>query len=184
MGRQLYLEGLGADGANADDKDQKRLDAEVQELIKQRDDYQHALQQLRPDQPPPFVWDLAFVEIFEDENPGFDIVIGNPPYVRQEKIRDYLERFERREYLKRLNEGLRAIYPAFMGKRRQISGRADYYIYFYLHALSLLADKGTFCFITSNSWLDVDFGKDLQEFFLRYGHLKMVIDNQAKRSFA
>jgi hypothetical protein len=57
-------------------------------------------------------------------------------------------------------------------------------VYFYLHALSLLADGGVFCFITSNSWLDVDFGKDLQEFFLRFGHLRMVIDNRAKRSFA
>ena len=33
----------------------------------------------------PFVWDIAFVEIFRGEKGGFDIVIGNPPYVRQEK---------------------------------------------------------------------------------------------------
>ncbi|GAG19146.1 unnamed protein product, partial [marine sediment metagenome] len=31
----------------------------------------------------PFVWDIAFVEIFEGDKKGFDIVIGNPPYVRQ-----------------------------------------------------------------------------------------------------
>ena len=36
----------------------------------------------------PFVWDIAFVEIFEGERGGFDIVIGNPPYVRQENIAD------------------------------------------------------------------------------------------------
>ena len=36
----------------------------------------------------PFVWDIAFVEIFSDEKGGFDIVIGNPPYVRQENIAD------------------------------------------------------------------------------------------------
>jgi len=166
-------------------------EAEIQELTEQLDRHKRAykaLRALRPDQPPPFVWDLAFVEIFEDNDSGFDsgfdIVIGNPPYVRQEKIRDYLDRFERREYLARLNDGLRAIYPDFMKSARRISGRADYYIYFYLHAMSLVADKGAFCFITSNSWLDVDFGKDLQEFFLRQGHLKMVIDNRAKRSFA
>ena len=34
----------------------------------------------------PFVWDIAFVEIFTGEKGGFDIVIGNPPYVRQESI--------------------------------------------------------------------------------------------------
>lgn len=161
-----------------------RLEEEIGSLNEQLERLKKAHEVLKPDQPPPFVWDLAFVEIFEGENPGFDIVIGNPPYVRKEKIRDYLGRFDRKEYLSRLNESLRAIYPGFMGKSRKISGRADYYVYFYLHALSLLADKGTFCFITSNSWLDVDFGKDLQEFFLRHGHLKMVIDNRAKRSFS
>jgi len=160
------------------------VEEEIGSLNEQLERLKKAHEILKPDQPPPFVWDLAFVEIFEGENPGFDIVIGNPPYVRQEKIRDYLGRFDRKEYLSRLNESLRAIYPGFMGKSRKISGRADYYVYFYLHALSLLADKGTFCFITSNSWLDVDFGKDLQEFFLRHGHLKMVIDNRAKRSFS
>ena len=174
----------GMELAKQDRKARARLEEEIEELEKQLRQLKEALKALKPDQPPPFAWDLAFAEIFEVENPGFDIVIGNPPYVRQEKIRDYLGRFERKKYLARLNSSLQAIYPGFMGKSRRISGRADYYIYFYLHALSLLADKGTFCFITSNSWLDVDFGKDLQEFFLRHGHLKMVIDNRAKRSFA
>ena len=36
----------------------------------------------------PFVWDIAFVEIFTGEKRGFDVVIGNPPYVRQEDISD------------------------------------------------------------------------------------------------
>jgi hypothetical protein len=162
----------------------RRLEQEIRELEEELERFQQAWKAIASDRSPPFVWDMAFVEIFEDENPGFDIVIGNPPYVRQERIQDYLGRFDRREYLHRLNEGLRAIYPSFMGRSRQIRGRADYYVYFYLHALSLLADGGSFCFITSNSWLDVDFGKDLQEFFLRFGHLKMVIDNRAKRSFA
>jgi hypothetical protein len=164
--------------------ERSRLEEEVSSLNEQLERFTNAYETLKPDQSPLFVWDLAFGEIFEDENPGFDVVIGNPPYVRQERIRDYLGRFARKEYLKRLNESLRAIYPGFMAKTRKISGRADYYVYFYLHALSLLADKGTFCFITSNSWLDVEFGKDLQDFFLRFGHLKMVIDNRAKRSFS
>jgi len=47
----------------------------------------HALQSARN---VPFVWDIAFVEVFQDDKNGFDIVIGNPPYVRQEKIRDPL----------------------------------------------------------------------------------------------
>jgi hypothetical protein len=39
------------------------------------------------------------------------------------------------------------------------------------------------CFITSNSWLDVGYGKDLQEFLLKYCHVKAIYDNEAKRSF-
>ncbi|RKY70737.1 MAG: hypothetical protein DRQ14_08515, partial [Candidatus Latescibacterota bacterium] len=174
-----------ADVPSPKEKEQRgRLEGEIERIEEELKRLRKARSALAPDQPTPFVWDIAFVEVFEGDRSGFDIVIGNPPYVRQEKIRDYLGRFDRREYLDRLNEGLRAIYPAFMGKNRRISGRADYYIYFYLHGLSLLADKGSFCFITSNSWLDVDFGKDLQEFLLRHGHVKMVIDNRAKRSFA
>jgi len=179
---QTALPGMGR--SKSHQEAERRLEEETQELREKLERYQEARNALRPDQPTPFVWDIAFVEIFESENPGFDIVIGNPPYVRQEKIRDYLNRFDRKEYLDRLNESLRAIYPGFLGRERRISGRADYYVYFYLHGLSLLADRGSFCFITSNSWLDVDFGKDLQEFFLRFGHLKMVIDNQKRRSFA
>ncbi|GIV52419.1 MAG: hypothetical protein KatS3mg038_2940 [Candidatus Kapaibacterium sp.] len=45
-----------------------------------------ALDALRSAQHVPFVWDIAFVEIFEGDKGGFDIVIGNPPYVRQEMI--------------------------------------------------------------------------------------------------
>ncbi len=41
-----------------------------------------------------------------------------------------------------------------------------------------------FCFITSNSWLDAGYGKDLQRFLLTRGKVRLVIDNQARRSFA
>ena len=66
----------------------------------------------------------------------------------------------------------------------KLNAKSDLYVYFYFHGLSLLNPKGTFCTITSNSWLDVGYGKDLQEFLLKRCHLKMVLDNSAKRSFA
>ena len=193
--RRSRLQGLEAQGALPGmdapqgagiqpDNHRRRLEEEIQEIEEQLERFRQARKAIGPEASLPFVWDMAFAEVFEGDDPGFDLVIGNPPYVRQEKIRDYLGRFERAEYLGRLNESLRAIYPGFMGRARKISGRADYYLYFYLHALSLLANRGSFCFITSNSWLDVDFGRDLQEFFLRFGHLKMVLDNRARRSFA
>ena len=70
------------------------------------------------------------------------------------------------------------------GKPRwKLDARSDLYIHFYLHGLSLLNEKGAFCFITSNSRLDVGHGRDLQRFLLTRGQVKLVIDNQARRSF-
>ena len=66
----------------------------------------------------------------------------------------------------------------------KLNARSDLYIYFYFNGLSLLNPKGSFCFITSNSWLDVGYGKDLQEFLLKHCHIKQIIDNQSRRSFA
>lgn len=132
----------------------------------------------------PFIWDIDFAEIFSEKG-GFDIVIGNPPYVRQEKIappdklRSELTGEEKKEYKEKLLNSVQVHFPFI----KSIDKKSDYYIYFYFHGLSLLNEKGTFCFITSNSWLDVGYGKDLQEFLLKYIPMIAIYDNQAKRSF-
>ena len=145
----------------------------------------------------PFVWDIAFVEIFESEKEGFDIVIGNPPYVRQEAIadprtpREKVTAENKRVYKAKLARSVYQAFPQFFGYRagsntiaHKINAKSDLYIYFYLHGLSLLNSKGSFCFITSNSWLDVGYGADLQEFLLKHSHVKLVLDNQVRRTFA
>ncbi len=142
----------------------------------------------------PFVWDLAFVEVFEGDRQGFDIVIGNPPYVRQESISDpkldrkAVTKENKRVYKSKLINSVYAKYPYFFGNnptkpKHKIDAKSDLYIYFFFHCLSLLHDKGSFSFITSNSWLDVGYGRDLQEFLLINGRVKMVIDNKIRRSF-
>ena len=153
----------------------------------------------------PFVWDIAFVEIFSDDKRGFDIVIGNPPYVRQESIADpKLPRDlaaipeNKKAYKAKLARSVYQAFPRFFGYKREkdkpadpsaavshkLDAKSDLYIYFYFHGLSLLNPKGSFCFITSNSWLDVGYGKDLQEFLLKRCRIKQIIDNQSRRSFA
>ena len=153
----------------------------------------------------PFVWDIAFVEIFTGEKEGFDIVIGNPPYVRQENIsdpnlpRERVTTTNKRAYKAKLARSVYQAFPRFFRYRRErditpdnpspavshkLAAKSDLYIYFYFHGLSLLNPKGAFCFITSNSWLDVGYGKDLQEFTLKHCHIKQIIDNEARRSFA
>lgn len=131
----------------------------------------------------PFVWDIDFAEIFGEKG-GFDIVIGNPPYVRQEKIsppnrlKAEISLDDKLEYKKKLNKSVMSCLPVVKG----IDGKSDYYIYFYFHGLSILNKKGTFCFITSNSWLDVGYGRNLQEFLLKYVPIEGIYDCP-KRSF-
>ena len=152
-----------------------------------------------------FVWDIAFVEIFTGEKGGFDIVIGNPPYVRHEAISDptlprqQLTTANKTAYKAKLARSVYQAFPWFFDYKpekdtkrdkpsaavsHELAGKSDLYIYFYFHGLSLLNPNGTFCFITSNSWLDVGYGKDLQEFTLKHCHIKQIIDNQVRRSFA
>jgi len=147
------------------------------------EDLKKVEQNLRDPEKKLFVWELDFAEIFGDKG-GFDIVIGNPPYVRQEKIsppnrtKAEVTLENRRTYKDKLIESVKMKF----GVMNRIDKKSDYYVYFYFHGLSLLNEKGTFCFITSNSWLDVGFGKHLQEFLLRYVPIIAIYDNP-KRSF-
>jgi type I restriction-modification system DNA methylase subunit len=144
----------------------------------------------------PFVWDISFAEIFSDDKQGFDILIGNPPYVRQEKIADprlrpdQITAENKKAYKAKLQRVVYRAWPRWFGYNeatdrpvRALDAKSDLYIYFFFYGLSLLNDKGTFCFVTSNSWLDVGYGKNLQEFLLNCCSVRMIIDNKAMRSF-
>ena len=156
----------------------------------------------------PFVWDIAFVEILTGEKGGFDIVIGNPPYVRQkdisdpkiphESVTDINKNINKKRYRAKLARSVYQAFPRFFNYKREkditpdnpslavshkLDANNDLYIYFYFHGLSLLNPKGSFCFVTSNSWLDVNYGKDLQEFLLKHCRIKQILNNEVRRSF-
>jgi len=172
-------------------------EAEQKELFNEREDLEKKLANietqidsiktietnLKKPEKKPFVWDIDFAEIFVEKE-GFDIVIGNPPYVRQEKIsppnkmKTEVNEKSRKEYKDKLANSVFVCFPQV----EKIERKCDLYVYFYFHGLSLLNEKGTFCFITSNSWLDVDYGKSLQEFLLKYVPIEAIFDNP-KRSF-
>jgi hypothetical protein len=96
----------------------------------------------------------------------------------------------KKNYKERLQRAVAAAWPRFFqykpgsAKFRKLDGKSDLYVYFYFHALSLLNPQGSFCFITSNAWLDVGYGAELQEFLLKHSHVKLILDNEVKRSFA
>ena len=143
-----------------------------------------------------FAWDIAFVEVFYDGSRKFDIVIGNPPYVRQESIaapsiNGFQITQEKKDYKDKLMKAVYAAYPEYFyydvsGKKainHTLDAKNDLYVYFYFMGLNLLNPQGSFCFITSNSWLDVGYGKNLQEFLLCQSEVKLILDNQFNRSF-
>ena len=204
--RQMRLDGTVEEGTD------RQLELQAMEWQKQietlTEDLNHlreARNALRSARGVPFVWDIAFVEILTGEKGGFDIVIGNPPYVRQESIadpnlpREAVTTENKKGYKAKLARSVYQAFPRFFGYRRErdirsdnpaaavshkLDAKSDLYIYFYFHGLSLLNPEGAFCFITSNSWLDVGYGKDLQEFTLKHCHIEQIIDNEARRSFA
>ena len=132
---------------------------------------------------PPFIWSIEFPEVFFEKS-GFDIIIGNPPYLRQENIHDPADQLEPKEYKQALESMVRNDFQEHFGLKGKIAGRSDLYTYFYIRSLRLLNPNGIHVFICSNSWLDVGYGDWLQYFLLQNVPIQFIFDNQAKRSFA
>jgi hypothetical protein len=96
-----------------------------------------------------------------------DVVVGNPPYTRQEELEAYVENYK---------EKLQNVLKQDWSEKTKLGKRAGIYAYFFLHGLAFLKDGGRFGYITSNSWLDVDYGKYLQEFFLKHCKIIAIIE--------
>jgi hypothetical protein len=107
-----------------------------------------------PEGPRPFDWRAAFPRVFE--HGGFDCILGNPPYVRQETIAP----------LKPYLEGHYAAYH----------GVADLYVYFYELALRLLAPAGKAAYIVTNKWLRAGYGEPLRRLFAEQARFDEIID--------
>lgn len=106
-----------------------------------------------------------------------DCVIGNPPYTRQEEIPSISgdEGYKKRLINNALYDGNKKI--------ANISKRAGIHAYFFIHGTKFLQNRGRFGFIVSNSWLDVDYGKGLQEFFLKNYKIIAIVESKIERWF-
>ena len=109
----------------------------------------------------------------------FDVVVGNPPYTRQEEISEMSP--EDAEYKSKLIS--KALLDLRGKKVAEIGKRAGIHAYFFVHGTKFLKDGGHFGFIVSNSWLDVDYGKGLQEFFLKNYKIIAIIESKVERWF-
>ena len=109
----------------------------------------------------------------------FDCIVGNPPYTRQEEISEISP--EDKKYKTSLIQN--ALVDLRGRKIAEISKRAGIHAYFFTHGMKFLKNGGRFGFIVSNSWLDVDYGKGLQEFFLKNYKVVTVIESKVERWF-
>ena len=114
-----------------------------------------------------------FFDLIPSENEKFDAVVTNPPYTRQEEF----EQTFSKDYKAKLKRIAKEEGGIEVGKRMSIYG------YFFFHAARFLNEKGKVGFITSSSWLDVDYGKYLQEFFLKNFKIVAIIESKVERWF-
>lgn len=101
-----------------------------------------------------FTWETAFPQVFSEG--GFDVVLGNPPYVRMEL--------------------LKALKPYLETRYEVVSDRADLYCYFYERGLRLLKHGGHLGYISSNTFFKTGSGKPLREYLLREATIESVVD--------
>jgi len=99
---------------------------------------------------------------------GFDIVIGNPPYVRQEELTS-VKALEGTPGERPLKEALQEDYFCY-------TGTADLYVYFYEKSFDLLAVGGVLCFISSNKYFRAAYGEKLRHFLAVNGEVRTLID--------
>ncbi len=103
-------------------------------------------------------WMFGMPRARDNSEAVFDIVIGNPPYVRHEDIKE-------------LTPVLKNVYQYECG-----SSRADLYVFFYERSVKLLKPQGVLSFITSNKWYRAKYGEGLRQFMATHTRLKNIID--------
>ncbi|RKV14638.1 class I SAM-dependent DNA methyltransferase [Helicobacter pylori] len=113
-----------------------------------------------------FEWRFEFPEVLNDEGDflGFDCIIGNPPYIRQEHIKDLKPLLEKQ-------------YQDFY------NSTADIYTYFFALSYHLLKEKGFNAFITSNKYARAKYGSKLREWLLKKTTLVSYMELNALKVF-
>ncbi|UOS38399.1 class I SAM-dependent DNA methyltransferase [Helicobacter pylori] len=111
-------------------------------------------------------WRFEFPEVLDDEGDflGFDCIIGNPPYIRQEQIKDLKPLLEKQ-------------YQDFY------NSTADIYTYFFALSYHLLKEKGFNAFITSNKYARAKYGAQLRELLLKKTTIVSYMELNALKVF-
>jgi hypothetical protein len=153
-----FLRVFGTNAIMADPKTMNKPDAAVYDDALKLSDEKHF-----------FHWDLEFPEVFIDlenaswkENPGFDVVVGNPPYISTGELRK--RDLESWHYYKKL----------FVSASK---GKFDLYMPFLEQSYNLVKkDQGRGAFILPNKWLKSDAGTSIREFLSVKRSVESIVD--------
>lgn len=124
--------------------DIQKIEAEIEE-IKANKIFENA-----------FEWRFEFPEVLNDEGDfvGFDVVIGNPPYIRQEEIKESKLHFK--------------------SQFKLYTGTADVYIFFIEKGFEILKGKGVFTYIMPNKFMQAGYGQPARSFLLKQNLIEII----------
>lgn len=157
---QIYLDDLhkdqerlfGEQDPTTKKEIKRRIDKTIDDVIRAKlsqDNNSEGLRKydeiLKQNTKPYFLWKLEFAKIFR-ENGGFDVVIGNPPYIGEEGHKELF----------------RQISITAFGKKHYI-GKMDLWYFFTSKAIELIRDNGVVSFIAPNNWMTTAGGKNMRK---------------------
>lgn len=134
---------------------------------------EQATQNLRAQGIPARIVHADFFSLDANDLPEFDCIVGNPPYTRQEWMRELTPGGDKAALVNRA-----------LGGAARLTRRAGLHAYFFVHAARFLREGGRLGFVASNSWLDVDYGTGLQTFFLSHFKILAIVESQVERWFS
>ena len=142
-------------------KDKKSLENKIQKIedvieeVKGNKIYENA-----------FEWRFEFPEVLDDEGNfiGFDVIIGNPPYIQLQKMGSDSDALEKAGYKTYTKSG-------------------DIYSLFYEQGFNVLRDNGLLMYITSNKWMRANYGESLRKFFVEKTNPLLLIDFSGNQIF-
>lgn len=140
------------------DKEQKKLMERIQKKKAEIEDIQNNVIYHNA-----FEWRFEFPEVLDDEGKyvGFDVVIGNPPYISAMALKKSVSEQEY-SYLK----------SSFLTAK----GTVDIYVYFFEQGLKVTKQKGFLAYITPNRFLSASYGRKLREFILNENKFELIGD--------
>ena len=152
---------FGTDLTKAQQKDKKDLENKIQKIediieeVKGNKIYENA-----------FEWRFEFPEVLDDEGNfiGFDVIIGNPPYIQLQKMGADSDALQKVGY-------------------ETFAKTGDIYSLFYEQGYNILRENGLLMFITSNKWMRANYGESLRRFFIEQTNPLTLIDFSGNQIF-